>query len=88
MNNQEAFLSICNGVKWLTLNFIHATDKAAHRYPYAFIFPILLAAILISYVNIGKARIDRDIACKQSYEIGLKNDSLQCVIDALRYKNK
>ena len=56
-------------------NIIRAIDKAAHRWPWAFIFSILLASIITSYVCIGQARAERDSYNKEAARLQALVDS-------------
>lgn len=51
---------------------IHILNKSAHRWPYAWIFIAILIAAIISIVNIGKARAERDALNKENYELRQK----------------
>lgn len=76
MNNRDALKSIWTGFRWLVINCATATDKAAHKYPYAFIWVILIASITIGYIQVGKARAERDRCYIEKYEMQQKLDSL------------
>lgn len=57
-------------------------NHAVCKYPWLFIVLILLVAILVSFVFIGKARSERDAVNKQNYELQQKIDTLQMIKEA------
>ena len=77
LSNIEAVKAIGRGVGSLTMNFLEATDRAAHRYPYAFIVPVVIGAFLICYIGIAKARAERDAAYINNSELRQQVDTLE-----------
>lgn len=48
-------------LEWhITKNIAKAIDKFVHRFPWAVLFVIVATAVTTSYVEIGKARAERD----------------------------
>lgn len=54
-----------------------AVDRAAHRWPWAFIVATLLSAVVADYVGIASARGERDAANHAAYTIKLRLDSME-----------
>ena len=81
MTTLEAFKQIykCVGVilsnSWITLN------KLVHKYPWVFILAITFVCSLVSIINIGQARQERDASCKAMYKMQQKIDTLECMVD-------
>lgn len=81
MTSKDAFIQICK-CSWVILtNTWNSINKAAHKYPWAFIIPILLAATVISVINIGQARAERDNYNRQLIEVQQSLDSAKCIIN-------
>lgn len=51
-------------------------DSSVHRYPYAYVLAILLAATVTAFYNIGQARAERDKANKEYYELQRRTGQL------------
>ena len=81
MTTKDAFKQIfkCSGV--IFINTWNSINKAAHKYPWAFIVPIIIIASIISILGIGKARQERDYTNKQMVEMQMKLDTLQCIVN-------
>lgn len=81
MTTKDAFKQIfkCSGV--ILINTWNSINKAAHKYPWAFIVPIIIIASIISILGIGKARQERDYTNKQMVEMQMKLDTLQCIVN-------
>ena len=60
-------------------------NKSAHRFPYAWIFVTVLAAVIVSVVNIGQARAERDRLNKENYEL---REKLQSVTNEFEMSGK
>lgn len=67
---------IAKGI-WLTIGSIgRLIDASIRRFPYVWIAVILMATTITAYVNIGKARAERDRLNKQNYELNQKMEKL------------
>lgn len=65
---------------WLTIASIgRLIDASIRRFPYAWIAAILVFSVITAYVNIGKARAERDRLNKQNYELTQKVEKLSNV---------
>lgn len=82
LSNKDAFKAIWRGFSSLVYNFTTATDKAAHAYPYAFICPIVIVAVVLSVYNVAQARADREAVMRHNYELQQQVDSLTLVLEA------
>ena len=81
MTTKDAFIQI-GKCSWVILvNTWTSINKAAHKYPWAFIVPIIIIATVISILGIGKARQERDYSNKQMVELQMKLDTLQCIVN-------
>lgn len=70
---------IAKGI-WLTIGSIgRLLDTCIRRFPYVWIVTILIASVITAYVNIGKARAERDRLNKQNYELTQKVEKLSNV---------
>ena len=81
VTTSEAFKYIGRLTAVIVRNIIRAIDKAAHRWPWAFIFSILLVSIITSYVCIGQARAERDSYNKEAAH-------LQALVNSYRAGDK
>ena len=75
VTTSEAFKYIGRFTAVIVRNIIRAIDKAAHRWPWAFIFAILLASTVISFALIGQARAERDSYNKEAARLQALVDS-------------
>lgn len=75
ITTREAIVYIFRLTGLVLRNIIKAIDKAAHRFPWAFIVSILLVSILTSYVCIGQARAERDKYNKEAAHLQALVDS-------------
>lgn len=67
---------IAKGI-WLTIASIgRLIDASIRRFPYVWIAAILVFSVITAYVNIGKARAERDRLNKQNYELTKKVEKL------------
>lgn len=67
---------IAKGI-WLTIESIgRLIDASIRRFPYVWIVTILVFSVITAYVNIGKARAERDRLNKQNYELTQKVEKL------------
>lgn len=67
---------IAKGI-WLTIASIgRLIDASIRRFPYVWIAAILVFSVITAYVNIGKARAERDRLNKQNYELNQKIEKL------------
>ena len=69
VTTSEAFKYILRLTAVIVRNVCKAIDKAAHRFPWAFIIAILLASSVISFALIGRARAERDSYNKENYQL-------------------
>lgn len=65
----EAFKYIGRFTAVIVRNVSKAIDKAAHRWPWAFIIVVLLASTVTSFTLIGQARAERDHYNKENYQL-------------------
>lgn len=57
---QEALKYIQRFIIVILRNAWNGIDKAAHRWPWAFIVPIIIASVVTCFVLVAKARAERD----------------------------
>jgi hypothetical protein len=69
---RHLWLAIADAFAW-----VH--DRVIKRYPLACMGIVIVAATLISLVNIGKARAERDNVCRELYLANKKIDSLEII---------
>ena len=81
LTTKDAFKQIIKCSWVILVNTWNSLNKAAHKYPWVFIISILIASSIISIVNIGKARQERDASCKAMYKMQQKIDTLECMVD-------
>jgi hypothetical protein len=62
---------------WGCLNWLH--ERVIKRYTLACMAVVVFVSVLLSTVQIGKARAERDQACKQMYVMQKKIDSLEII---------
>lgn len=88
LTTKDAFIQIikCTGV--ILRNTWRSIDKAAHKYPWVFIITILVASTIISIINIGKARAERDYSSKKLISVQQRLDSVECALDIKPLKHK
>lgn len=70
--NNEAF--VCNKTFLADVRYI---QKRFGNYPVPVILTILILSTLVSFVQIGKARAERDNVCRELYLANKKIDSLE-----------
>lgn len=81
MTTLEAFKQIYRCIGVILSNSWKALNKMVHRYPWVFILTVAFVSSLVSIVNIGKARQERDASCKAMYKMQQKIDTLECMVD-------
>lgn len=69
VTTSEAFRYIGRFTAVIIRNVCRAIDKAAHRWPWAFIIVVLLASTVTGFVFIGQARAERDHYNKENYQL-------------------
>lgn len=62
MTTREAFTTILRCHAAIARNTWRAVNHAAHACPWAFILAVIVVSTLVSLVNIGQARLERDAA--------------------------
>lgn len=60
MTTKDALVNIGRLTALIFRNLFKGIDKAAHRWPWAFIIPLLIASIVTCFVLVGQARAERD----------------------------
>lgn len=78
---REAFVYIFLYIGVIFRNSWRATDRAAHRWPWAFIVPTILVSVVISFIFISKARAERDSYNKQMEHVSQQLDSYKACYD-------
>lgn len=86
MKTSEAFLTILRCICIIAVNSWKSLNKAAHKYPWIFIVSIGIIATILSCINIGNARSERDKANATMIKMQQRIDTMQCVIDNKTYK--
>ena len=56
-------------------------NRAAHNHPYILLAIFAVLCLIASMVCIGEARAERDSVSKTNYELSIKVDSLQNLVD-------
>lgn len=71
---------VCKAVKNLCLcivDALHFLKRLIKRYPFAALFVVVFAAVIFSYVEIGKARAERDKLSHELYVMKQKAEKLE-----------
>ncbi len=66
----------------------HLVDQSVHKYPYPWLFLIILPTCITSFVCIGNARAERDSLNKRNYELQQKVEALNNIIEAKKIAGK
>lgn len=69
VTTSEAFKYILRLAAVIVRNVCNDINKAAHRFPWAFVIGVLLASTVTSFVLIGQARAERDSYNKENYQL-------------------
>ena len=88
LTTKDAFKQIIKCSWVILVNTWNSLNKAAHKYPWVFIISILIASSIISIVNIGKARAERDYSTKKLISVQQRLDSVECALDIKSLKHK
>lgn len=70
---------VCKAVKNLCLaafDALHFLKRLIRRYPFAALFVVAFTAVIFSYVEIGKARAERDKLSHELYLVKQKTEQL------------
>lgn len=70
----------CKAVKnlWLCVgDILHFLKRLIKRYPFAALFVVVFTAVIFSYVEIGKARAERDKLSHELYVMKQKTEQLE-----------
>jgi hypothetical protein len=70
---------VCKAVKNLCLaavDMLHFFKRLIKRYPFVALFVVVFAAVICSYVEIGKARAERDKLSRELYVMKQKAEQL------------
>lgn len=78
--------SLWGDIRALSLFSFNDVDLSAHRHPWAYIFVTILAATIISALQVGMARAERDESQLELRKQEIVNDTLQLKIDELTIK--
>ncbi len=81
MTTKDAFKQILKCTCVILINTWNSINKAVYKYPWIFIIVILLASIILSAVNIGKARQERDLYNKHMVSMQQRIDTMECIIE-------
>ena len=71
---------VCKAVKNLCLaafDALHFLKRLIRRYPFAALFVVAFTAVIFSYVEIGKARAERDKLSQELYVMKQKTEQLE-----------
>ena len=71
---------VCKALKNLCLAVVDALNFLKwliKRYPFAALFVVIFAAVIFSYVEIGKARAERDKLSHELYVMKLKTEQFE-----------
>ncbi len=90
-SNTITFASDATTLEALKLTFVYAfvflrniakaINRFAHRFPWVCIVLVMVLCGLYSYIEIGKARAERDRYNKESAQLQMKVDSYRAVYD-------
>lgn len=70
----------CKAMKNLCLSVVdalHFLKRLIRRYPFAALFVVFFTAVIFSYVEIGKARAERDKLSHELYVMKQKTEQLE-----------
>lgn len=82
MTTKDAFKQIIKCICVIIVNTWKSINKAVYKYPWVFIIAITFISTIISIVNIGKARAERDKSDKTMVEMQQKIDTMECIIES------
>ena len=82
MTTKDAFKQIIKCTCVILVNTWHSINKAVYKYPWVFIIAITFISAIVSIVNIGKARAERDKSNKTMVEMQQKIDTMECIIES------
>lgn len=82
MATKDAFKQIIKCICVILVNTWHSINKAVYKYPWVFIIAITFISAIVSIVNIGKARAERDKSNKTMVEMQQKIDTMECIIES------
>ncbi|WP_195252066.1 hypothetical protein [Hoylesella timonensis] len=71
---------VCKAVKNLCLaafDALHFLKRLIKRYPFVALFVVVFTAVIFSYVEIGKARAERDKLSRELYVMKQKAEKLE-----------
>lgn len=71
---------VCKAVKNLCLaafDALHFLKRLIKRYPFVALFVVVFTAVICSYVEIGKARAERDKLSRELYVMKQKAEKLE-----------
>lgn len=90
-SNTITFASDATTLEALKLTFVYAfvflrniakaINRFAHRFPWVCIVIVMVFCTLYSFIEIGKARAERDSYNKKSAQLQMKVDSYRAVYD-------
>lgn len=72
----------CKAVKnlWLSVvDALHFLKRLIKRYPFAALFVVFFTAVIFSYVEIGKARAERDKLSHELYVMKQKTEQFESI---------
>lgn len=81
VTTSEAILYIGRLAAVIIRNVCNAINKAAHRFPWAFIITVLLASTVTSFALIGQARAERDSYNKENYQLTQELSKYKAALD-------
>lgn len=81
MEFNDSITMIKDGFVCLFRLVVRLLDASVHRWPYVYLSALAVMAVVISLINIGKARAERDSLNKANFELSVKVDSLQNMLD-------
>lgn len=82
MTTKDAFKQIIKCTCVILVNTWYSINKAVYKYPWVFIIAITFISAIVSIVNIGKARAERDKSNKTMVEMQQKIDTMECIIES------
>lgn len=82
MTTKDAFKQIIKCTCVILYNTWNSINKAVYKYPWVFILAIAFTSSVISIVNIGKARQERDNSYKTMATMQQKIDTMECIIES------
>lgn len=83
-STKEACIYVLRFQWHVAKNVAKFINKFAHKFPWVLVAIILAASIIVSFINIGKARAERDEYNKENVQLKQQVESLQNIDEIKR----